>query len=175
MRQIASRNGHFRWTWRFDLTESRKDKARLILRPLIRKGSSSPWFLSRLEAGVEFQNWSALREQLAATLVLSCTHCFRLDLWTSTSGRFHALAFVFLTSMNFRERCCLFEVFRMNFDPMLCVNIQKNLSQAIRAARTAPRCSNLLPRRQRNAITAPNSSENSPRMNNRQKKLDQAE
>ena len=133
VRRIASRNGHFRWTWCFDLTKSRKDKARLIVQLLIRKavclrGSSHiERRASSSKTGQPSANSSQRRSDLFTkkTLVLPCSHCFRLDLLTSTSGRFHTLAYVFPTSMNFRERCCLFEVFRISFDAMLCVNIQK--------------------------------------------------
>ena len=113
--------------------ESRKDKARLILQPPIWKGvrlcgsSHVERRASSTKTDQPSANSSRRRSDLfTKTLVLPCSHCFRqLDLLTSTSGVFHALAYVFLTSMIFRERRCSFEVFRMNFVPMLCVNIQK--------------------------------------------------
>ena len=114
--------------------ESRKDKTRLILQPPIWKGvrlcgsSHVERRASSSKIGQASANSSRRRSGFFTkkkTLVFPCSHCFRLDLLTSTSGRFHAWAYVFPTSMNFRERCCLFEVFRMIFDPMLSVNIQK--------------------------------------------------
>ena len=86
--------------------------------------------------GVEFQDWPALREQPAATFgplheedsrlaLFSLFQTGSLDEYVRAFSRLSLFQYLFPTSMNFRERCCLFEVFRVNFDPMLCVNIQK--------------------------------------------------
>ena len=149
------------------------------------EGSSSLWFISRREAGVEFQDWPALREQLAATFgpdlheeedsrlaLFSLFQTGSLDEYVRAFSRLSLC----VSDIDELSRALLF-VRGLSDDlrPDAMREHPKNLSQAIRAARTARRCSNLLSRRQRNAIIAPNSSEISPRMDNRWKKLDQAE
>ena len=148
------------------------------------EGSSSLWFISRREAGVEFQDWPALREQLAATFgplheeedsrlaLFSLFQTGSLDEYVRAFSRLSLC----VSDIDELSRALLF-VRGLSDDlrPDAMREHPKNLSQAIRAARTARRCSNLSSRRQRNAIIAPNSSEISPRMDNRRKKLDQAE
>ena len=132
---------------------------------------------SSTKTGQPSANSSRRRSDLFTkkTLVLPCSHCFRqLDLLTSTRG-FSRLS-LRVSDIDELSRAPLFvRGLSDELRPDAMCEHPKNLSQAIRAARTARRCSNLSPRRQRNAITAPNSSEISPRMDNQRKKLDQAE
>ena len=148
-------------------------------------GSALLWFLARRRAGAEFEDWPTLETQLEETFgPLHTEEDSRLDLFSLTQTgslddyirEFSRLS-LSTTDLDELSRALLFV--RGLSDPLRSDTMREhptNLSQAIRAARTARRCSNISCRRRNVPATTQKESQAFPlRADYRRKRLDDSE
>ena len=149
------------------------------------EGSALLWFLARRRAGAEFEDWPTLETQLEETFgPLHTEEDSRLDLFSLTQTgslddyirEFSRLS-LSTTDLDELSRALLFV--RGLSDPLRSDTMREhptNLSQAIRAAQTAPRCSNISCRRRNVPATTQKESQAFPlRADYRRKRLDDSE